>query len=144
VRDVDGVFRLISTMAERGLMLRRSKYKVVTMLANLVVAETPGGELAGCGALIPLWTDSAEIVGLAVSERLQGRQVGSGLVAALLEMARRQGFSEVITLTYQVEFFEKLGFRRRQKDRYPRKLWRECLDCPKLEECDETLLSLSL
>jgi amino-acid N-acetyltransferase len=144
VPDVDRIFKLVSTMAQSGLMLRRSKYKIVTMLTNFVVAESGNGELVGCGALLPLWTDSAEVVSLAVDQRFQGSGVGRGIVHELLERARHLGFQEVITLTYAVEFFSGLGFSIQPKDRFPRKLWRECLECPQLEECDETAMSIHL
>ncbi len=144
VPDVDRIFKLVSAMAQSGLMLRRSKYKIVTMLTNFVVAESSSGELAACGALLPLWTDSAEIVSLAVDPRFQGAGVGKGLVLELLERARRLGFQQVITLTYAVDFFSKLGFSVQPKDRFPRKLWRECLECPQLEDCDETAMSFRI
>jgi amino-acid N-acetyltransferase len=141
VLDVDKIFKLISIMAQSRLMLRRSKYKIITLLTNFVVAESSAGELAACGALFPLWTDSAEIVSLAVDQRFHGMGIGKGLVKELLDRARRLGFQEVITLTYAVEFFTKLGFAVQPKDRFPRKLWRECLECPQLEDCDETAMS---
>ncbi|MBN1837779.1 MAG: N-acetyltransferase [Spirochaetales bacterium] len=144
VSDVDGIFRLVGKMAQAGLMLRRSKYWIVTTLTDFVVAETGDGELAGCGALLPLWTDSAEIVSLAVEERFQREGIGKGLVRELLERARRLGFPEIITLTYEVDFFTGLGFEVRPKESFPRKLWRECLECPRLEECDENAMSLRL
>jgi amino-acid N-acetyltransferase len=144
VPDVDRIFKLISSMAQSGFMLRRSKYKIITMLTNFVVAESATGELAACGALLPLWTDSAEIVSLAVDGRFQGLGIGKALVRELLSRARFLGFQEVITLTYAVEFFTKLGFAIQPKDTFPRKLWRECLECPQLEECDETALSFQL
>ena len=142
--DVDGIFRLVNSMAESGQMLRRSKYRIVTMLANFIVAEAQSGKLAGCGALFPLWTDSAEIVALAVQSRFRGAGVGKQLVEELLKRARLQGFPEVITLTYAVEFFSKLGFSVQPKDKFPRKLWRECLECPRLEDCDEIAMSIRL
>jgi amino-acid N-acetyltransferase len=141
VLDVDKIFKLISIMAQSRLMLRRSKYKIITLLTNFVVAESSTGELAACGALFPLWTDSAEIVSLAVDQRFHGLGIGKGLVKELLDRARRLGFQEVITLTYAVEFFTKLGFAVQPKDKFPRKLWRECLECPQLEDCDETAMS---
>jgi amino-acid N-acetyltransferase len=144
VRDVEGIFRLVNSMAESGQMLRRSKYRIVTMLANFIVAESRSGELAGCGALFPLWTDSAEIVALAVDPRFRGTGVGKQLVAKLLQRALSQGFPEVITLTYAVDFFSQLGFSVQPKDRFPRKLWRECLECPRLENCDEIAMSICL
>jgi amino-acid N-acetyltransferase len=144
VSDVDKIFKLIGAMAQSGLMLRRSKYKIITMLTNFVVAETTNGELAACGALLPLWTDSAEIVSLAVDPRFQRAGIGKRLALELLDRARHLGFQEVITLTYAVDFFAKLGFSVQPKDRFPRKLWRECLECPQLEDCDETAMSFQL
>jgi amino-acid N-acetyltransferase len=144
VRDVDRIFRLVGSMAQSGLMLRRSKYKIVTMLANFIVAESESGEVAGCGALFPLWTDSAEIVALAVDPGFQGTGIGKGLVNELLRRARSLGFPEVLTLTYSVDFFSRLGFSVEPKEKFPRKLWRECLECPRLEDCDETAMSIRL
>jgi len=144
VPDVDKIFKLVSTMAQSELMLRRSKYKIITMLTNFVIAESNIGELAACGALLPLWMDSAEIVSLAVDKRFQGMGIGKGLVQELLHRARFLGFQEVITLTYAVEFFSKLGFSVQPKDKFPRKLWRECLECPQLEDCDETAMSFQV
>jgi amino-acid N-acetyltransferase len=141
---VDGIFRLVGSMAESGVMLRRSKYKIVSMLADFVVAEAEGGGLAGCGALLPLWTDSAEIVSLAVDPGFQGGGVGTGLVSELLRRARALGFPEVITLTCSVEFFRRLGFTVEAREKFPRKLWRECLECPRLEDCNETAMSIRL
>jgi amino-acid N-acetyltransferase len=144
VGDVDGIFRLVNAQAESGRMLRRSKYRIVTMLASFIVAETEDGALAGCGALFPLWTDCAEIVALAVDPAYQGSGVGKRLVGELLGRARDLGFPEVITLTYAVEFFSGLGFTVQPKDKFPRKLWRECLECPRLEDCDEIAMSIHL
>jgi amino-acid N-acetyltransferase len=144
VADVDGIFRLVNAMAASGRMLRRSKYRIVTMLASFIVAESRNGELAGCGALFPLWTDSAEIVSLAVDPGFQGGGVGKQLVEQLLQRARSLGFPEVITLTYAVDFFSQLGFSVQPKDKFPRKLWRECLECPRLEDCDEIAMSIRL
>ena len=142
--DVDEIFRLTNLMAKRGLMLPRSKYKIVTRLTGFFVVVDEEDGIAACGALVPLWTDMGEIMSLAVKDEYQGRGVGKKLVDALLDEGRRLKMPEIITLTYQVDFFTKMGFTVVDKDRFPRKLWRECLDCPKLEECDETAMHLYL
>lgn len=95
VGDVDGIFRLVNGMAESGQMLRRSKYRIVTMLANFMVAESQGGELSGCGTLFPLWTDSAEIVALAVDPRFQGSGVGRRLVGGVRRDCHEHPFGRV-------------------------------------------------
>ena len=152
--DVEEIMTLTNRMAQKGLMLPRSKYKIVTTLSSFFVAlmpQQPGREGAGenieiaaSGAFIPLWTDMGEIMSLAVKEQYQGMGVGKQLVRALIEEGRRMGMPEIITLTYQIEFFRNLGFPVADKDSFPRKLWRECLECPKLETCDETAMHLLL
>lgn len=142
--DVEAISRLVNRMAEKGLMLPRSKYKIVTTLMCFLVAEDEDGNVIGCGAFLPLWTDMGEIMSLAVEEEYQGKGVGKDLVQALIDEGKRMKMPEIITLTYQVEFFKNQGFTIQDKDKFPRKLWRECLECPKLEQCDETAMHLRL
>lgn len=151
--DVNAIFQLTNRMAQNGFMLPRSKYKIVTIITNFMVAEAvdpevnaaePECTVIGCGAFSPLWTDLGEICALAVDERYQSRGVGKALVHALIEEGRRLHVPEIMALTYQVEFFKKLGFEVADKDAFPRKVWRECLECPKLEQCDETAVHLVL
>lgn len=140
-KDVDGIFSLANKYAARGLMLSRSKYKIISMLQCFVVAEDEGtGAIVGCGALYMLWTDLAEIMTLAVEENFRGQGVGSRIVNALIDEAKQLKVPEILALTYQVEFFKKLGFNLSDKNLFPRKLWRECLECPKLEQCDESVM----
>ncbi|MBN1697072.1 MAG: N-acetyltransferase [Spirochaetales bacterium] len=145
VGDVETIFNLTSRMAGKGLMLHRSKYKIITMLQNFLVAEDEEtGKVIGCGAFILLWTDLGEVVALAIEEEYQGKGVGKRIVKELLSNARRMQVPEVITLTYKPGFFKKIGFSPADKDRYPRKIWGECLECPKLEQCDETMLHIMM
>ncbi|MDC7126180.1 MAG: N-acetyltransferase [Spirochaetales bacterium] len=139
--DVDSIYNLTSSMASQGLMLTRSKYKIVTSLTSFFVAEDKEtGKVIACGSLAPLWTDLCEICALAVHPVWQGRGIGAALVNSLVAEAERLKINQVITLTYQVKFFAKQGFETRDKNDFPRKLWRECLECPKLEHCDETAM----
>ncbi len=144
VEDVNDIFRLTSSMAQRGLMLPRSKYKIVTMLSDFLVAVSSEGAMAGCGAFSTLWTDLGEICALAVDPAFQRRGIGGRLVKALIDEGRKKRVPEIIALTYQVRFFTDLGFTITSKDDFPRKVWRECLECPKLEECDETAVHMYL
>ncbi len=144
MRHVEGIFHLVTRMSSRGLMLPRSKYQIVTSLTNFLIAADSRGNVVGCGGLFPLWTDIGEIRSLAVDEERQGTGIGKMLVEALLEEGRRLEIPEVLALTYQAEFFSKLGFTLTDKDRFPRKIWRECLECPKLEACDETAMHMLL
>ena len=87
--DVDEIFKLTSTMAKQGLMLPRSKYKIISMLTGFfVVIDNEGGvqhpdNVVACGAFVPLWTDMGEILALAVKQPYQGKGVGRMLIDAL-------------------------------------------------------------
>lgn len=133
------------------MLLPRSKYQIVTSLTNFLVAvdegesvRSPNQGVVGCGAFVPLWVDLGEIRSVAIEESWQGQGIGRRLVEELLAMGRRMEIPEIFVLTYQVGFWEKLGFEVTDKDRFPRKIWRECLECPKLEACDETAMHLIL
>jgi amino-acid N-acetyltransferase len=141
VEDTDAIFNLTNKMADRGLMLHRSKYKIVMMLNNFLVAEDEEtGKVIGCGAFSLLWTDLGEVIALAIDDEYQGKGIGTSIVNELLDEAERLRVPDVITLTYKPDFFKRLGFELSDKNSFPRKLWRECLECPKLEQCDEIVL----
>ncbi len=144
VKDINDIFNLTNGMASKGLMLMRSKYKIISMLQNFLVAENRSGRVVGCGAFTLLWNDLGEIMALAVADDYQGMGIGKELVTKLIERGRKLKVPEIIVLTYQVDFFRKMGFSLTDKDKFPRKLWRECLECPKLEQCDETAMNMVL
>jgi len=144
VEDVEAIFKLNKRMADRGLMLPRNRYKILEMLGNFLVAENEKGEVVGCGVLNLIWTDLGEVMALAVEDEYQGMGIGGEIVRELLKKAKQLKVPEVITLTYQIEFFKNLGFSVTEKDNFPKRVWRICLDCPKLENCDETALHIIL
>jgi len=144
VKDVDAIFNLNKRMADRGFMLHRNRYKILEMLGNFLVAENADGKVVGCGALGLVWTDLGEVMALAVDDDYQGQGVGRMIVGELIKRAGELKLPEVMALTYQTEFFKNLGFTLTTKDNFPKRVWRICLDCPKLEECDENALHLVL
>ena len=115
VNDVPQILELINGYANAQMMLNKSHYRIYTTLQNFIVAEHDN-KICGCCALNILWSDLGEICSL----------------------------PRIITLTYQDKFFEKMGFVFSDKNAFPRKLWRECLECPKLEHCDELAYVLEL
>jgi len=135
--DVEKIYSLVKGNAEQGLMLPRSKYKIFSRLQGFVVLENEAQEIIGCGALVILWGDLAEIQSLVVAPHKRGMGYGKQIVEALIQQAAALALPKVLSLTYQVEFFAKLGFQQIDRDSFPRKIWGECLECPKLESCDE-------
>lgn len=142
VKDVSRIYELTSKMANDGLMLVRSKYKIITILQSFLVAVDKNDDTIGCGAFSLLWDDLGEMIAFAVDTAWQKKGVGKAIGLALTEKALKLKVPEIMVLTYQVEFFKKLGFTVTDKDKFPRKIWRECLECPKLENCDETAMHM--
>jgi amino-acid N-acetyltransferase len=139
-RDVEKIFQLIRANSNQGIMLPRSRSKIFSRLQGAIVAEDDHQEIIGCGVLTILWGDLAEVQSLVIAPHMRGKGLGRKIVEALIEKAAALDIPKVLALTYQVEFFSKLGFTIIDKDSIPRKIWGECLECPKLEECDETAM----
>ncbi len=138
--DSEALHKLVNHYAKKGLMLARSRSAIYEDIRNYSVMEDEEGEVIGIGALSILWVDLAEIRTLAVGESHAGQGIGKKLVEHFMEEAKELGISQVFTLTYQVAFFEKCGFRVISKDGMPHKIWKDCLNCPKFPNCDEVLM----
>lgn len=136
VSDVPRMTELINFYADQQMMLKKSLYKIYTTIQTFFVAEFQG-KIIGCVALSILWSDLGEVCSLAVDKEFLGKGVGRKLVESCMDEAKVMHLPRLISLTYQDKFFEKLGFKLAEKNLFPRKLWRECLECPKLEKCDE-------
>ena len=143
VDDVNRILKLVNTYADQELMLPKTPFKVYKNLQNYVVAEEEG-QIVGCAALVVLWRDLAEICSLAVEKPYTGRGIGKNLVNTCIEKAKGLKVPQLIVLTYQDRFFEKMGFHWVDRDSFPRKLMWECLECPKLEACDEQAYLIDL
>jgi len=126
-----------------GDLLPRSLDDVCESIRSWVVVENDG-EVVACGALMILGPELAEVRSLAVKPGYQGNGLGRRIVLQLLEDARTLGVPTVFTLTKAVGFFEKLGFQVTDKERFPRKVWRDCVHCPKLPVCDEVAMVVEI
>lgn len=115
--DVNGIRRLVAPYVETGALISKEAVDYFEAIQEFLVVEdldasNPEGAapLVGCGALHILWEDLGEIRTLAADERARGRGVGRMLVDALLERARGIGVERVFCLTFEVEFFRRMGF----------------------------------
>ena len=50
------------------------------------------------------------------------------------------GIQRTFALTYNVDFFKKLGFKKISKKKLPQKVWSECVRCPQFPDCGEEAL----
>ncbi|MBX6353689.1 MAG: N-acetyltransferase [Thermoflavifilum sp.] len=137
--DVDDMQQLIQHYADQGLMLPRTHRSLYEHLQCFTVAVS-GQRVVGCAGLHILWRDLAEIRSLAVHPMCQGQGIGRKLVERLTAEAEALGIAQVLSLTYQTVFFEKLGFRVVEKHTLPHKVWKDCIYCKKFNHCDETAM----
>jgi amino-acid N-acetyltransferase len=143
IPDARIIHKLLLTYAQQGLMLSRSLAEIYEAIRDFYVLEE-NGQVVGTVSLHICWEDLAEVRSLAVVKDLTGKGAGRKLVQACLEEARQLGLKKVFALTYQVGFFEKLGFHYIEKSELPQKIWGDCLRCPKFPDCDETAMSIEL
>ncbi len=144
IADVIAIQEMLRDFAAAGNLLARSLSELYTTLRDIVVFEDEAGRVAGCCGLHIVWEDLAEIRSLAVLQSHQCRGIGRRLVEACISEAKSLGICRLFALTYEVGFFESLGFRLVDKNMFPQKVWADCLHCPRFPNCDESALVLDL
>jgi amino-acid N-acetyltransferase len=143
IADVVPMQRLINRFAERDEMLSRALHELYETIRDFVVLEEDG-EIVGTAALHVNWANLAEVKSVAVAEHCRRRGYGQRLIKACIEEARELGVAALFCLTYQPEFFRSLGFREVDRSTLPRKVWSECIRCPKFNNCTEIAMSLQV
>jgi argininosuccinate lyase/amino-acid N-acetyltransferase len=141
--DVHGIGRLMAAYVAEGTLLPRPVSELFQSVHEFHVA-VDGGEVVACAALRLLWDDLGEVRTLAVRPDHHGNGLGAQLVARVVEDARALGLARVIALTREVGFFERCGFSVVERDALPRKVWADCIRCPRRHACDETAVALEL
>jgi amino-acid N-acetyltransferase len=144
IGDVGRIQALVNHYASKETMLGLSLSEIYDQIRDFTVAEGPRRTLIGVCALHVIWDDLAEIRSLAVDPKIRRRGVGRTLVEHCLDEARALQIPKVFALTYQAEFFRRIGFERVDKAELPHKVWRDCLKCSKFPHCDETAVLKAL
>ena len=140
LRDVPALYKLISRYVAEQILLPRPLTNLYEDVWEFTVAEEDG-ELLGCGALKLYSQELAEIRSLCVDSPLKSKGVGRMLTEALMDEAERHGLKTVFALTVVPGFFEKLGFQKALREKFPVKVFQDCLGCPKYSCCDEVAVS---
>ena len=139
ISDIPQIHKLINDYAKKGDMLARSLSELYEDVRDFLVIKE-GDRVIACAALHVNWSDLAEIRSVAVAEESRMKGLGSKLVAACLDEAAKLGIKSIFCFTYQPEFFKHYKFTDIDKMELPRKVWTDCLRCPKFPNCDETAL----
>ncbi len=143
LKDVPALFEMINHYAAEGIMLRRTLTELYECVREFLVAEEDG-KVVACGALKFYAADLAEIRSLCVAPGLKSRGLGRALIEELLNAAEQYQLSTVFALTTSPDFFSKCGFREMARERFPMKIWRDCLRCEKYFHCDEKTMVIDL
>ncbi len=143
LRDVPALYHLIDHYAEKRVMLPRSLMELYENVREFTVAEE-NGIIVGCGALKFYSAELVEVRSVCTAPGTASRGLGRALTDSLLDEAERYGLKTALALTVVPGFFEKMGFREAPRERFPTKVWRDCLQCPKYFQCDEKAMVLDL
>lgn len=114
VADIPRIFDLVAPMAESRLIVAKEKVAYYESVQELRVAEVAGTEgapvLVGCAALHVMWSDLAEARTVATHPQYRGLGIGKALMEQLFADARELGVKRIFCLTFETEFFSRLGF----------------------------------
>jgi len=131
ISDAECIHALITHYANEGLMLARSRALIYEHIRDFTVAEDNGKVIA-------------EVRALAVAPEYTKQGIGRGLISCFIRESWDLGILRVFSLTYQAIFFKKCGFKVVSKEILPHKVWKECIECPKFPNCDETAVLLEI
>lgn len=141
--DTESIYNLISNYAEQGILLARTYASIYENLQSFYVAILDN-EVIGICSLYIFDRDLAEVRSLAVSPDHKGKGIGKALVQQIINETKNLEITRLISLTYQNTFFSKLGFFQVDKLDLPQKMWKDCLNCPKMHSCDEIAMLINL
>jgi len=143
--DIPQMQALVVSEIKEGVILNRSEDEVATNIRSYVLAKEDN-RLVGYTALHIHSKRVAEIRSLIVDQEYRGRQIGRKLVEFAVQEAETLCVEEdVLVLTYQPLFFEKLGFKEINKEEIPEhKIWADCIKCIHFPVCNEVALVYKL
>jgi amino-acid N-acetyltransferase len=108
--DIGTIADLCGPLIQSRVLLGKERVELYESVQEFLVAEDESGKVIGCGALHVMWEDLGEVRTLAIAESHQGKGIGKLILETLLERAKALGLKRIFCLTFEVEFFSKLGF----------------------------------
>ena len=121
VDDVTSLSELNNRFSPEGLTLPRSESWVLNHIDDYRVVRNEHGHVLGCVCLDDYSPSLVELVSLAVQPSLHGKGLGSALIGAAVDLARRRGYPELFAVSFSDSLFQQCGFRFGDINRYPEK-----------------------
>src|SRR5580704_5842325 len=142
--DVNNIAALINGYAAERVMLPKTADAIALSIEDFVVATDRHGRLLGCAALREYAPSLAEVASVAVARTSHGLGIGRQLVERVEALGAARGITEVFALTLTTEFFESMDYTVVDRARFPEKICRDCVVCPRRTACDEICVAKSL
>ncbi len=138
--DIPAMQMLVAPEVESGVILARSDDEIATNIRSYTLAMD-GDRLVGFCALHIHSPKLAEVRSMIIDSHYRGMNIGSTLVEKVCIEGKNLGLHEVLALTYQKPFFERLGFVEIPKESIPEhKIWADCIKCKHFPICNEVSL----
>ena len=146
ISDVKTIHRMINLSAAKGEMLSRSLMDMYNSVRDFIVYYDEAEQrIVGVCAMNIVWENLAEVRSLYVDDAYRGKGIGRKLVEFCISEAITLDLFRIFSLTYQKEFFTKLGFKEVDRATLPEKIWSDCFRCSKYPDyCDETAMMIEL
>ncbi len=123
-----------------GVILARSDDEIATNIRSYTLAMD-GDKIIGFCALHIHSPNLAEVRSMIIDAQYRGMNIGSSLVEKVSIEGKALGLREILALTYQQQFFERLGFVEIPKESIPEhKIWADCIKCKHFPVCNEVSL----
>lgn len=135
--DINHIAALINGYAAERIMLPKTVEAIALAVEDFIIATDRHGRLLGCAALREYAPSLAEVASVAVARRAHGMGIGRQLVARVEALGAARGIAEVFALTLTTGFFESMDYTIVDRGRFPEKICRDCVVCPRRMACDE-------
>lgn len=143
IDDIKKIQQIINVYAKKDEMLPRSLSELYENIRDFYVFSE-GKKIYGCAALHISWENLAEVKSVAVIKSKSRKGIGSKLLEACLNEAKKMKVKKIFVLTYKPEFFKKFKFAEVDKAKLPHKIWTECIKCIYFPNCHEIALMREL
>ncbi len=144
LKDIDQMQRLVMPEIQNGIILYRSNDEIAQNIRSYVVARE-GKKIVGFCALHIYSEKLAEIRSVVVKKEYRKRGIGKNLVNFLIKEGKNLSVESIFALTYERDFFHKMGFNEIEKDKLPeQKIWADCIKCKHFPICNEIAFILKI
>jgi amino-acid N-acetyltransferase len=119
--DAPALSALNNAFVPEKLTLPRSEEWVLAHIDDYRVIRDEHGHILGSVCLDDYSPSIVELVSLAVLPSAQGKGLGTALIGAAVQLARRRGYPEIFAVSFSDALFQECGFSFGDINRYPEK-----------------------